>query len=74
MKGGVKAAKAASQATSSDRALLPISSQAGRVLGHAHALHTLCKVIFLIVDRPAAVITMSHHDFSQFVNFFMMSC
>ena len=38
---GVKAPKAASQATSSDRALLP--SQAGRVLGHAHALHTLCK-------------------------------
>ena len=48
MKGcGVKVAKAASQATSSDRALLPTSSQAGRMLGHAHALHTLCKESFL---------------------------
>ena len=48
MKGcGVKAAKAASQATPSDRALLPTSSQAGCVLGHAHALHTLCKESFL---------------------------
>ena len=48
MKGcGVKAAKAASQATSSVRALLPTSSQAGRVLGHAHALHALCKESFL---------------------------
>ena len=44
---GVKAAKATSQATSSDRARLPTSSQAGRVLGHAHALHTLCKESFL---------------------------
>ena len=27
--------------------LLPTSSEAGRVLGHAHALHALCKESFL---------------------------